>query len=179
MAVGTLEEAKVKEVNGSRPEATKRPSVRTAEGGALAHPLFKRAAERAASSVFESCPEASTAEYKSGEASSPEAASLCVFESTPSTSRADAVSGYAPHTESARKLIEEAAKEAEQNQLRGEEGAGSLAREAEELIQKAVEQSDGGAAAVVFESVPLESVAHARHDTESVCSEEEVTDDEA
>eukprot|EP00913_Durusdinium_trenchii_P008001 g7504.t3 len=51
-----------------------------------------------------------------------------------------------------RKLIEEAAKEAEQNQLRGEEGAGSLAREAEELIQKAVEQSDGGAAAVVFES---------------------------
>lgn len=166
----------------SQPEASKADALH--RNGPLtsdAEKLIQSAAEQWSSGgdiVYENAPAESSAHVT--HASAVQATSASVFESTPSLSQADAVAAHFCHTESARRLIEAAAQQAEKNQLR-EFSEDSKVREAAELLQQAaLEHAQGNeGSSFVFESVPKESSAHARHGADSVEeSEEEVTDDE-
>lgn len=166
----------------SQPEASKADVLH--RNGPLtsdAERLIQSAAEQWSSGgdiVYENAPAESSAHVT--HASAVQAATASVFESTPSLSQADAVAAHVAHTESARRLIEAAAEEAEKNQLSKASSEDSKVREAAELLQKAaLEHAQGEGCSFVFESVPKESSAHAKHGADSVEeSEEEVTDDE-
>lgn len=166
----------------SQPEASKADVLhRNGPQTSDAEKLIQSAAEQWSSGgdiVYENAPAESSAHVT--HASAVQATSASVFESTPSLSQADAVAAHFCHTESARRLIEAAAQQAEKNQLR-EFSEDSKVREAAELLQQAaLEHAQGNeGSSFVFESVPKESSAHARHGADSVEeSEEEVTDDE-
>jgi len=162
MAVGTTMASEgntsIKEnhsMNGSSSKGYVVKSAVADKGNALSHPLFRRAAEMASKSVFESSPEKSKAYCSSKNA--PEAVASeapVVYESQPSRRIVDACHTDGSQTAAARTLIESAA------------DAAAMVFESTPASASADASSSHGAAAaesMVFESKPQESKADALH----------------